>query len=189
MHIEIFERAKSYFEELGHNVVAGYISPSHDAYVTSKMNHSGYSSISGIHRLEMLRLSLSGSNWIEATSWELNQQGFVDFPSVYRYFKLYFQNKLDVPFTLYYLCGSDHAYKCGLYRSSQIKTIAVGRPGYSNLKNVSKCEDFHYLEDETNDFSSTIMRDALINGDSIEEYTYPSVIDYMRENNITITKL
>ncbi len=54
MHVKVLEVAKSYLEKNYNNiqVVGGYLSPSHDSYVQSKLGYNYH--ISGTHRQVLL---------------------------------------------------------------------------------------------------------------------------------------
>lgn len=72
-------------------VIAGFLSPSHDSYLRSKLQ-SRYDadSMNAAHRLQMLRLAIkdSGCNdWLYADEWESGQPGFIDYPDVVAHFE------------------------------------------------------------------------------------------------------
>ena len=72
-HIRMFEIVKQHYEKLGKTVVGGYMFPSHDDYVESKMKRKGSLHISGYHRWRMIEESVRDSSWIEADAFEVSQ--------------------------------------------------------------------------------------------------------------------
>jgi len=97
-HIEMMITVKNYLESnqsLNCQVVGGYISPTHDSYVASKMNSRGFPNIAAEHRLEMIKLLLSEYNedWLQASEWEMNRDRFYDFPQVYSHFDIELRKK------------------------------------------------------------------------------------------------
>ncbi|MCE8162906.1 MAG: hypothetical protein I3273_00910 [Candidatus Moeniiplasma glomeromycotorum] len=68
-HIDTLEIAKRGIEKQYANIqaVAGYISPCSDSYVKRKL---GDEAISADQRIEMIKLTLEESNWIEFDTWE-----------------------------------------------------------------------------------------------------------------------
>jgi len=200
MHIEIFKRAKIALEKRRNcKVVMGFISPTHDDYVSPKIeSNGGYKSIPAYQRLEMVKRSVEDEPWIEVSHWEVNSNSFIDFPSVYRYHKI----ELEKPTTygpqnlqVWYLCGADHAYRCGLYRGN-MRTVAVARPGAKYSLKSHEGETFIYIEEETQDFSSTKVREAMMKHDKGEDefrralgvFLHPKVVDYIIEEKISIKK-
>lgn len=61
------ELARDHFNELGHHVLGGIISPVHDAYGKDGL-------VAATHRNAMLRLSLQSSGWVRVSDWESMQQ-------------------------------------------------------------------------------------------------------------------
>eukprot|EP01125_Pyxidicula_operculata_P015549 TRINITY_DN5288_c0_g1_i1.p1 TRINITY_DN5288_c0_g1~~TRINITY_DN5288_c0_g1_i1.p1 ORF type:complete len:245 (+),score=26.18 TRINITY_DN5288_c0_g1_i1:28-762(+) len=198
MHTQVFETAKRELEKDGKFVVvAGFISPTHKNYVDPKLKASGWSTILPKDRLEMVKLATSQSDWLSHSSWEINQSFFVDFPDVTHklntLIKEYVKNKFSLEefkkMDVAYLCGADHAIKCGL---DQYKPhfcdyiVAVARPGYETPKKHKS--SFILIEEETSDVSSTLIRERLSEGKSIEEYCDPRVCDYIKTANIVVTR-
>jgi hypothetical protein len=63
-------------------VIGGFISPSHQEYVSSKTDTQA---IPSEDRIEMCKLSCEDSecsDWLVCDPWEASYEGFVDFPSV-----------------------------------------------------------------------------------------------------------
>lgn len=70
MHLEVLECAIDHLEKTGkYNVLAGYLSPSHDIYVSGKL---GNNAISSSHRVKMVEILCQNSEKISVSSWEAN---------------------------------------------------------------------------------------------------------------------
>lgn len=129
-HVQMFEQAKIRMEQMGYQCLAGFLSPSHDSYVASKLQRSGF--ISSFHRLNMIELAVEGSSWLSAHPWEASQETFVDFgPTLFeirsQIHKLLGNSHVQVR----YLCGMDHAIKCGLLSNTgqRLGVVVLARPG------------------------------------------------------------
>ena len=62
-HIRMMELAKKHVQSLGLNVIAGFFSPVHDAYDKPGLAPSH-------HRMNMLKLAVGDSPWLDAYGWE-----------------------------------------------------------------------------------------------------------------------
>jgi len=86
MHVEMLEIAKKYLtNRFNYDVLAGLISPSHDLYVYGKL---GTDFIVSTHRLNMCKLAIEGSDWLEVDPWEATQSAFNKFSYVCWYVNL-----------------------------------------------------------------------------------------------------
>jgi hypothetical protein len=102
-----------------------YLSPTHDAYVGSKLRAQGLTGIEGRHRAAMINTVLQHSDWLRASLWEIEQPGFVDFPDVTAWHRRYLKDLVAQRFSpavadrvkVLYVCGADHAARCGLNRT------------------------------------------------------------------------
>jgi len=205
MHLECFEIAKKELEK-NHAflVVAGYLSPSHDRYVTGKMVRNGYSSIRGDDRYEMVRLSSLDSPWLEASPWEKSQPDFTDFPAVTKFHANYLRDQISKKISaqvsrnvlIMYLCGADHAVGCFLHQATNYYwcdgVVGIGRPG-PDTQELIKTEkrhskNFYFVQTSTEDVSSTQIRKRILAGESISDLVFPQVEEFMKTNNIGFKK-
>jgi Icc-related predicted phosphoesterase/nicotinic acid mononucleotide adenylyltransferase len=135
-HLQNMELAKAAMESRGFLVLGGFLSPSSDLYVSSKMRskHSKLLastrqsmaspslhtfSSSAAHRLRMTQLACVPSDWLAEASWEANQSSFHDFPEVLEVLDtmLWEVGLFDQPGDgVVYVCGSDHFRNCSLQR-------------------------------------------------------------------------
>ena len=131
------------------------MSTCHDDYVACKTQGSY---IRRNNRVEMIKLAVADSNWIECDEWQCKQNDFIDFPQVCQEFskeinseqfktKIYNyigNNKIRLPkVSVFYVCGRDHCDKLGLWDGVRegyngllvAKTLVVPRPDASNYNN------------------------------------------------------
>uniref|UniRef100_A0A6V2T1S6 Cytidyltransferase-like domain-containing protein n=1 Tax=Heterosigma akashiwo TaxID=2829 RepID=A0A6V2T1S6_HETAK len=170
MHVEMLEIARRHLSQY-FKVVGGFISPSHDSYVKSKMR-----SVAGTqkwcipHREKLCKLALMDSDWISADLWEFNCSSFVDFFSVFQQLQNSLNESINVPVQLLYVCGEDHFVNCGLYSNScEMPVIGIGRPGKVRLAKLKRWTDKpeklqFFAVGKLEDVSSTHIRKCLMKG-------------------------
>jgi nicotinic acid mononucleotide adenylyltransferase len=187
-HMESLIRAKEYIESNGNvKVIAGFMSPSHDAYVRLK-NPGGVVDFQRIHDNTIFVENAEYNKlrqWIFHENWEtLGVDIPVNFSDVVLYIdnmvKTYVAQNIDV----YYIFGSDNA-AFGLaftHNDPELaKGICIGRPGY-NLepemeKAIAESSTLFYTQG-FNGMSSTqvrALRSEIIMPEK-EENTLPFVL-------------
>jgi len=187
MHIKMFEIAKQSLEQQGIEVVGAYLSPSHDSYVQGKL---GKDAINSVHRVEMCNLILASNSWIVVSTWEMAQKQFVDFPYVAKFHRQYISEKFpEEKIQLMYLCGADHALKCGLTSGMWgVTTVCVKRYGSTEELNSTpqKKSAFWVVEtqEDFGDVSSTEIRKRLKEKKSVNDLTHPSVAEYLLKKQL-----
>ena len=187
-HLQNIDLASKFLsEKCNIDVLVAYISPSSDIYVSHKL---GDELIPFDHRYEMVKLACDAHNSQEDAvpiiidKWEGTQPFFVPFPVV----RQRFQDEIEKDFPdenllVLYVAGADQFNKCRLYRSKYY--VGISRIGYEIRgntiveRNIYVCNDKEY-EKHYSDISSTAIRDARSNRESIENLTYQSVIDYLQ---------
>lgn len=157
-HTQMFEEAKIQMEQRGYQCLAGFLSPSHDSYVRYKLYRSGF--IPSDHRFQMIELAVAGSSWLSAHPWEMSQPGFVDYGPTLLQIRSQIREWLGNTSSVQvrYLCGTDHALKCGLLRtgaasSNYLNLVALGRPGSQLDATAEQMEEYNQrgiliIEDE-----------------------------------------
>ena len=88
-----------------------------------------------------------------------------------------------------YICGADLLVRCGIFNLGIHSVVAVGRPGYSTdamkeLAESKSVQKLYFIDEDTDDISSTKIRENMVKGLPIEEMTYPSVVEYLKENKL-----
>ena len=116
-HLEMMERAKAHLEGMGITVAGGYLSPSHDGYVSIKCN--GDAALSAAHRVEILHQVVADNEWLMVDPWEACRNTVpVNFTAVVARLERYLekhvlhalQNERGMPAKLdvYYVFGADN---------------------------------------------------------------------------------
>jgi len=213
VHLRVFNRAREHIEATVPNthVIAGFISPSHDIYVSKKL---GREAIPGNHRIAMARLAASSSDWVDVDSWESSSQDdFVDFPGV----ALHLQEQLrsaDWPslgiakeqVEVWYLGGADVFLRVGVQGllSKGIHPVCVFRaqPGHCETYDEfltqmsSRYGSSGYTANsmiildgrdgnpDLDNLSSSMVRRRLARGAPVDTMVDPDVCRYLKENKI-----
>ena len=128
-HVNMFDTVKENMEQQDPAlaVVAGFLSPSHDQYVRSKLKHNA---IPSSERLQMIRDATSEHPLLAVHDWEASQNRFNDFTQVCRAVQEEIKDKFGPDVMVYYVCGTDHMRKCGLQKGMKgFGIVAVQRKG------------------------------------------------------------
>ncbi|KAJ4459103.1 putative nicotinamide-nucleotide adenylyltransferase NMA2 [Paratrimastix pyriformis] len=192
MHVSIFDLAKRHLESTfpGMMVVAGWISPSHDQYVSHKLGHDF---IPGSARLTMCRLAVAQHPWVSASAWETEQSGFVDFPEcterMQQWLKLQFPRRnLKVLF----ICGADHAVRCHIVppHHRRFGVVCLTRDGKEDeikrqmgrfgVTEGTGPAPFFLVPGEPAAVSSTEVRCRLLRGEPMGDLLHPDVEQWLR---------
>ncbi len=208
-HYNIFELAKRELESKlpEAKVIAGYISPSQDLYVEGKL---GKYAIPINDRIEMCKLAVQESDWIDVDLWESksieNSEWFIDFWRVVHRLSRFLTEHYEINcnnIKVYYLCGDDHVIRTGVKGLNNHGIAIVGRK--NNKENwVMDCKnrlDRVYSKGSWKEFvifvsgegniniSSTIIREKLISNESgWEDFCDQNVVEYIKKNGILSKK-
>jgi len=128
-HIEMMELAKIELEHLGYIVLGGYLSPSHDAYVSDKCKQQ---TLSGLHRLRLCEEATFNSDWLVTDSWEaLHTPTAINFTDVIIRLEHYLAHhvKSDNTIEIVYVFGSDNADFAYAFIGHG-HCVCIERPGY-----------------------------------------------------------
>jgi NAD+ synthetase len=139
-HLDMMEQGKQAVEAHGGVVIGGYLSPSHDLYVSSKLRKEA---LSARHRLHLCELATLKSDWLMADGWEaLDLHYPVNFTDVIIHLERYLAAHIAThkPIHIVYVYGSDHA-GFGLTFVQRGKAVCLHRPGSER-----KFEEFSRLE-------------------------------------------
>jgi len=125
-HLEMMERARSAARTAGFEVVAGYLSPGHDAYLRMKC---GPDTPSPQQRLSQCAAAVQGSDWLSVDPWEaLHRRVAVNFTDVTARLQAYLRRHVDARIEVLFVCGGDNARFASAFRERG-HCIVVGRPG------------------------------------------------------------
>ena len=131
-HLAMMEAAKKHLERQGKYVIGGYLSPSHDSYVSKK--YGGTAALSAAHRIELCRQALSDHPWLMVDPWESYYTPCtINFTNVIERLENYLDKHLPHKqrLKIVYVCGSDNAdfAQAFLYHGGDM--VCVGRSGSS----------------------------------------------------------
>jgi nicotinic acid mononucleotide adenylyltransferase len=124
-HLGMLEIARDQLERCGYRVLGGYLSPSHDHYVSTKFKDA--SDIA--QRLHLCELACADSDWLMTDGWEGRYIATaVNFTDVIVRLQRYLAAHVAVPVTVFYVFGDDNA---GFARAfvGQGGCVCVPRPG------------------------------------------------------------
>lgn len=165
-HIAMMEAAYQHLENQGKHVVGGYLSPSHDSYVSQK--YGGTAALSASHRIELCRQALALHPWLMVDPWEaLYTPTALNFTQIIQRLKLYLA-KHCVPnqeLRVVYVCGSDNADFAHVFAGYGGDIICVGRSGseerFEKLRKIfgSNHDRIHFVpETSAHHCSSSAVR-------------------------------
>lgn len=141
-HIDMMNSAKKILEDkYGVNVLGGYLSPSHDGYVSTKYAGSAAQNIA--HRIRLCEEAVSSSDWLMVDPWEGR---YARVPVTYTdviirldsYLKTHFPTK---KIKIYYVFGSDNAAFARAFVNNG-QCVCLIRPGYEDKISLIKDDKF-----------------------------------------------
>jgi len=184
MHIHAFEIAKQHLHSLGHVVVGGFICPSSEGYVNSKLKQEA---ISLAKRNMLCQIATASSDWIEVCDW-----GWANAISIIAHVKELLKGVHGRTFDVRLVAGADHAARHHLY-NVPIKVVCIGRPGDTELLRkqmefVQTTDDFILTEDEAEDISSTKIRTLILQNRWAElaKLVHPEVLAVLQKEGFKI---
>jgi nicotinic acid mononucleotide adenylyltransferase len=181
MHLGIMELTKKYFEQdktKNREVICGFLVPSSDNYVMGKLKNDF---IPLSHRINMTKLMIKNSNWLECLDW-----GFSSGGRIRRYIDIIIKKEFpDYNIKSYLVFGIDYYLK---YKVKVIgQDVCIYRPGYdiNTVKNLYP-KNLIFIEGSNDDVSSTLIRNAIRLKDekTISQMTSKEIIDYNKKNDI-----
>ena len=175
------EITKKYFEEdktKNKAVICGFLVPSSDKYVMSKLKNDF---IPLSHRINMTKLMIKNSNWLECLDW-----GFSSGGRIKRYIDFIIKKEFpEYNIQSYLVFGIDYYLKYKVRVRGQ--HICIYRPGYDiNSAKSMYPENLIFIEGSNDDVSSTLIRNAIRFKDekTISQMTSKEIIDYIKKNDI-----
>lgn len=187
MHLTALKVAGDHLEShYNYHVLGGFISPSNDKYVYGKL---GDKAIPFVDRLNMCKLAVDELEFrypVVVDSWEGSIPEFINFNYVRDHLSIAIRDRFPgEKILVLYVDGTDHFIKCGL--KGWYKVATVMRP--SNRENevvpVTNLERHIYVCADTagEDVSSTMIRERISAGESIDDLTFKSVVKYLDNMN------
>lgn len=180
MHLGLMEMTKKNIEQNYKNkkVVGGFLIPSSDRYVKSKLKNDF---IPLVHRVNMTKLLIKKSDWLECLDW-----GFANGEEIKNILEIKLKKKFpEFNIKCILVFGIDFYLK---YKQKlEDEHICIFRPGYD----INKIKEIYpknliLIEGSNEDISSTILRKAIRENDEkkINELTCKEISDYIKNTYI-----
>lgn len=126
-HLYMMDFAKKVLEEKGYNVVGGYLSPSHESYVSTKP----YYKINAFERLDLCQECVKDSEWLMIDPWEsIYVKTYINFTDIIQRLELYLKQHINSNIQVAYVFGGDNAEFMYCFEDKGIG-ICVEREGHS----------------------------------------------------------
>lgn len=133
-HIYMMEFAKEALEKKGYNVIGGYLSPSHETYVSTKP----YYKLNTYERLDLCQKTVKDSKWLMIDPWEsVYVKTYINFTDIIQRLELYLQKHVNPEIRVAYVFGGDNSEFMYCFENQGIG-ICVERDGYSERFNELK---------------------------------------------------
>lgn len=137
-HLYMMDFAKKVLEENGYHVVGGYLSPSHESYISTKP----YYKINPYERLDRCQECVKDSNWLMIDPFEsIYVKTYVNFTDIIQRLELYLKKHINPNIQVAYVFGGDNSEFMYCFENKGIG-ICIERDGYSEKFNQmkSKCK-------------------------------------------------
>lgn len=170
-HVAMLHAAAERLRCDGIHIVGAYLSPSHDGYVQPKASSLHCVGLSAMLRVELARRAVADDSLVEVGSWEACCPGrWPDFPVVCEACKTALRHAPGLRsvsrLRVYYVCGTDHASKCGLWTGQRAYgVVVVPRAGDAPRAESANTLVALPAPGDAAGFSSTAVRAALSRGD------------------------
>lgn len=138
-HLEMMELAREELERRSAIVLGGYLSPSHDAYVSLKC---GAHALDGRHRVRLVEEAVLRSDWLMADGWEaLENDQELNFTDVILHLEEYLAAHLPCHRSIHvvYVFGSDNARFARTFLERGA-CVCINRPGYEEAFEAVRAE-------------------------------------------------
>jgi len=183
-HVAMFDRARDVLEsEYGFDIVGGFLSPSHDTYLSGK--HADETFFPAVQRLAMCAAATKDHPFLAVASWESSVSGsWPDFPEVTATLERVLAERFpDEQIQVIYLCGQDHFRHAG---ASRLPGVAVvSRAGKSERTDSARNIYAVRADGSFSQLSATRVREALANEDmqTLKDCVHPDVLALLRESH------
>ena len=126
-HIYMMEFAKEVLEKEGYNVIGGYLSPSHESYVSTKP----YYKINAYERLDLCQECVKDSEWLMIDPWEsIYVKTYINFTDIIQRLEQYLRKHVNPKIQVAYAFGGDNSEFMYCFEDKGIG-ICVEREGHS----------------------------------------------------------
>ena len=176
-HIKMMEEAKKVLSEDGYDVIGGYLSLSHDDYISTKP----YYISDQYERINEGREYLKNSDWLMIDPWEsIYVRTPINFTDVIERLQKYLQKYIDERIKIAYIFGGDNVEFMYCFKKNGI-AVCINRDGYNELfiKTMKIKNDNMYFIDNLNSSS-------LLSSRYIREKHSKKIISYKDVGNYLI---
>jgi nicotinic acid mononucleotide adenylyltransferase len=180
-HIEMMDCAKVALEASDIEVVGGFISPSHDAYVTRKAK--GDAQMHAEIRVALCEAAVASSSWLAIDTWEARYvPDECNFTDVFRHLKGILDHNFGKDaIEVWYVFGSDNIMFATVFKESG-NAVVVHRGGTENPSNTLKALNMDSTRVIVSDITTTASSTEIRRGDftllpSPIRDTYPRFVD------------
>lgn len=178
-HIKMMEDARKVLTENGYGVVGGYLSLSHDDYISNKP----YYISDQYERVNEDREYLKNNDWLMIDPWEsIYVRTPINFTDVIERLELYLQKYVSEKIKVAYVFGGDNVEFMYCFKKHGI-AVCLNRNGYNDLFESTKKiknENMYFIEN-TEDTSLLSSRNIRENQSKIE-VSYKDVGNYLIRN-------
>lgn len=176
-HIKMMEEAKKVLSEDGYDVIGGYLSLSHDDYISTKP----YYISDQYERINEGREYLKNNDWLMIDPWEsIYVRTPINFTDVIERLQKYLQKYIDKRIKVAYIFGGDNVEFMYCFKKNGI-AVCLNRDGYDELfiKTMKIKNDNMYFIDNLNSSS-------LLSSRYIREKHSKKIISYKDVGNYLI---
>eukprot|EP00291_Cryptomonas_curvata_P011473 CAMPEP_0172177666 /NCGR_PEP_ID=MMETSP1050-20130122/15578_1 /TAXON_ID=233186 /ORGANISM="Cryptomonas curvata, Strain CCAP979/52" /LENGTH=256 /DNA_ID=CAMNT_0012850241 /DNA_START=6 /DNA_END=776 /DNA_ORIENTATION=+ len=201
MHTRIFETARDFLHidqsERKIQIVGGFMSPVHELYGKKSLYDSAFTP----HRVELVKLAVESSDWIQCDEWEVKQKEWTRTKIVMDRFTTELNKKFEgKKVRVMFLCGADilgsmstpgifipedirvileYGIVCIKRKDSSAEDIIRGDAVLSEFSH-----NIHLATEWDNDVSSSNVRESLSKGKSIKYWVDDRVNAYIAEHRL-----
>lgn len=176
-HIKMMEEAKKVLSNDGYDVIGGYLSLSHDDYISTKP----YYISDQYERINEGREYLKNNDWLMIDPWEsIYVRTPINFTDVIERLQKYLQKYIDERIKVAYIFGGDNVEFMYCFKKDGI-AVCLNRDGYNELfsKTIKIKNDNMYFIDNNNSSS-------LLSSRYIREKHSKKIISYKDVGNYLI---
>lgn len=172
-HLYMMDFAKKVLEENGYNVIGGYLSPSHESYVSTKP----YYKINAYERLDLCQECVKDSKWLMIDPFEsIYVKTYINFTDIIQRLELYLRKHVNPNIQVAYVFGGDNSEFMYCFENKGIG-ICIERDGYSEkfdqMKKMFKGKNNFFINNKSivSTYSSRNIRKRQVYSYSEQSYS------------------
>lgn len=189
-HLHTLEIAKKNMEEKGFHVVGGYLSPSHDHYVSSKDNGNAHNP--ALNRIHLCNQAIKDSEWLMTSPYEsLYTSTSVNYTDALLAIKNQIQRTFKKDFVVGYVFGGDNAPFIRAFQDDDIAICVSRESERESIFDEKDIDHLNYLYIKENPFkyvSSTKIRRQKVNNAILDKKYQPISNTYLIRNDFHFYK-